>query len=632
MRARPFANRKPRPAATRSPWVWVPTIVLLLVWGAALGVAGLYMGRVNYGMELFRSYLENRQLLVLNLLPPLVLTLFFLFLTNRVWGALLGSAVCALVPAMVNYYKLLLRGDPLLMGDAAYLAEASNMLSSKYALPFSRTVVLAGAVALIAVIVSIFLFRRVYIRHWQVRWPLAVIAAAAGALLLVNFYQSGDIYTQTANFDVEFADGATLSQWSDRDNYVCRGFYYSFLHSSVKLHSQKPDGYSSAAAAEALEKYTPEDLAPEQKVSVMAVMLESYSDFSGLGTVQFGHNPYSYMHKLMKEGVSGTLVTNIFAGGTIDTERCFITGSPELIEYRAPADSYVRWFSAQGYKTAFCHPGYDWFYNRRNVAEYLGFDEAHFFEDRYGNPDGTTILNDDAFFADLIDLYEEATADGSPYFNFSVTYQNHGPYVQDYLYDGSIQFACMSTMSKPGYNIFNNYLWGIDKTDDALKDFIGYFRKQDKPVVVVLFGDHKPWLGDGSWVYDELQIDLSCQSADSFYTLYGTPWVIWANDAAKQALGEDFTGEGGSFSPCFLMQELFDRCGFTGDASIQAARAARSRTDVIHESGVFREDGALVQRAQLSEDAAQAVDDYLFIQYARTHLSTERALEARLSP
>ena len=53
---------------------------------------------------------------------------------------------------------------------------------------------------------------------------------------------------------------------------------------------------------------------------------------------------------------------------------------------------------------------------------------------------------------------------------------------------------------------------------------------------------------------------------------------------------------------------------------------------MIHESGVFREDGELVEKPQLSGDAAQAVDDYLFIQYARTRLSTERALEARISP
>ena len=265
-------------------FVRLPRTAAAVLAGAALGVAGLYMGRVNYGTELFVSYLYNRQLLLLNLLPPLVLTLFFLFLTNRVWGALLGSAVCTIIPAAVNYYKLLLRGDPLLMGDAAYLAEASNMLSGKYALPFSRTVVLAGAAALAAVIVSIFLFRRVYIRHWQVRWPLAAVMAATAALLLVHVYQDSGIYRETANFDVEFADGTALSHWSDRDNYVCRGFYYSFLHSSVKLHSQKPDGYSSAAAAEALAKYPPADLEPEQKVSVMAVMLESYSDFTGLGT------------------------------------------------------------------------------------------------------------------------------------------------------------------------------------------------------------------------------------------------------------------------------------------------------------------------------------------------------------
>jgi phosphoglycerol transferase MdoB-like AlkP superfamily enzyme len=83
-------------------------------------------------------------------------------------------------------------------------------------------------------------------------------------------------------------------------------------------------------------------------------------------------------------------------------------------------------------------------------------------------------------------------------------------------------------------------LWGIQETDNALRDLFKTFRNLDEPVVLVLFGDHNPWLGDNSFVYSELGIDLSRTSEDSFYDYYNTPYIIWANAAAKAALGEPF--------------------------------------------------------------------------------------------
>ena len=49
-------------------------------------------------------------------------------------------------------------------------------------------------------------------------------------------------------------------------------------------------------------------------------------------------------------------------------------------------------------------------------------------------------------------------------------------------------------------------------------------------------------------------------------------YLIWANDAAKEALGFDFVGEGPDLSPAFLMAHFFDLCGWEGPALTQVTK------------------------------------------------------------
>ena len=63
-------------------------------------------------------------------------------------------------------------------------------------------------------------------------------------------------------------------------------------------------------------------------------------------------------------------------------------------------------------------------------------------------------------------------------------------------------------------------------------------------MVIVLFGDHNPWMGDANSVYSKLGIDLDLSTKEGFLNYYATRYLIWANDAAKEVLGCDFQGEG----------------------------------------------------------------------------------------
>ena len=63
---------------------------------------------------------------------------------------------------------------------------------------------------------------------------------------------------------------------------------------------------------------------------------------------------------------------------------------------------------------------------------------------------------------------------GQKYFNFSVTYQNHGPYSTEAQSDTEF-VAWQDGYTEEEYNIINNYLYWIDKTDDAIAHLYEYF-------------------------------------------------------------------------------------------------------------------------------------------------------------
>src|SRR5690606_4697628 len=113
------------------------------------------------------------------------------------------------------------------------------------------------------------------------------------------------------------------------------------------------------------------------------------------------------------------------------------------------------------------HPNFGWFYNRRNVNNYLGFQDFDYYENKYVAV-GEQPLRDWEFFDYIIKDYEDNKKKDKPYMNFSVTYQNHGPYSLqketdiDYL-------KRQENDHEETYNMINNYFSGIKSTGDSLK-------------------------------------------------------------------------------------------------------------------------------------------------------------------
>ncbi len=581
--------------------------------GCCVGVLSLVFSATAYvkldSAALFRSYLEHPWILLLNLLPPVLLIWLFYFLTCRAWAGFLSSFTLTIGVALVNYFKIRLRSDPFLAADLRLAAEAKGIVGG-YTLDITWLVWFALGCLIAGLLFTLFLLPR-GLRGWQERTFGGLSCMVLMAVAFVSLYLNPEIYQKTTNIQ-------HINQWSDVEVFVSKGGPYPFLYSFRDLFPTPPPGYNQKAAAVRLAEYPDSPIPEGKRVSVMGIMLEAFcdlTDFAALEGQEGVAQVYAPWHDLERRSVSGNLLTNIFAGGTVDTEWAFLTGYSTHQDFRSPTDSYVWYFRDQGYQTFGSHPGYGWFYNRQNVNQYLGFEDYWFTENYYGQlvePTAALWNSDSLLMEELLSQLKQNTG---PCFSFSVTYQNHGPYGEDPTQGTAYLTPAGSGLTETSCNILNNYLNGVSKTIGAVEQLTEGLESLDEPVVLVLFGDHKPWAGNGNSVYTELGEEFDLSTLEGFSSYYATPYLIWANSAAKTALDREFLGDGGAFSPCFLMQELFDQCGWEGPGFMKLAREMRAVTPLVHVRDLFWTESGLVNR--LEGEQAEFYQDYLCTQYYR---------------
>lgn len=548
--------------------------------GIVCGICSLYFATGTYSIEMFLSYLQNPYILLLNMAPPILLSLLFYLLCNRaVWSYLLTN-LCVMAPTLAHYYKMAFRGDTLLAEDLTLITESGKMLET-YKLFLDKRIVAYSIVLVLGMLLLALLARGRFRRKAPRLCTALLLALACGAL--TPFYTSDKIYDQKT------ANTALINQWSETQQYISKGFVYPFLHSVKSAFHPAPSGYDADAAAEALAAYTYESIPEDQKVNIVCVMLEAYTDFSRFDALTFTEDIYEKYHELETMGYSGNLITDIFAGDTRISEREFLTGLPyaRLDNFVANSNSFVWYLRQNGYTTEGSHPCYAWFYNRQNINQKLGFENYYFSENYYKERTGGDITYDARLFPMMRDLYL-ARDKSKPYFSYSITYQGHGPYEAGTAYFETpyVQSTDVSTADE---NILNNYLYSIQGTTEQLYTFANEMLATDEPLVLVFFGDHKPWLGNNGSVYSAYGINIDTSTEEGFLNYYSTRYLILANDAAKEICNNDFTGEGETISVSFLMNKVFALCGYKGDAYMQLTRDIASRTPIIHRTDAMTE-------------------------------------------
>ena len=524
-------------------WPWALLCAVLLAGFYTLLCLWIQPNSFRSVLILFRA---QPLLIVLNALPIGLLILACAFLFRNVFGAACLVGTCCALLSTANRIKMEVRDEPVFPRDFALLKEV-YAATGEYAITWPWKIL--AVIALCAVFTglaawfvgvkpcSLAKLRNLWGRLLGFLLSLGVLVA-----LIFTLYASDTLYDSFSVTNAYYIPSV----------FNELGFPYCFCHQFTTYTVDRPDGYSRSQAA----AWDGEETEPKERrnVHVILVMNEAFSALSEepAFTYTAENDPLATYHSLQSDphALTGRVVVPGFAGGTANTEFDILTGmqtralsQTTTSAFRAVnrnLDSLFRIYEADGYKTLFLHPGYDWFYNRENVYRWLGAGESRFIDEMPDAEYKGSWVTDQYMAGEIESAFEEAGSNGTYLFNYTTTIQNHMSYTAAKYGEGHVSPALQTnlSLSPETETMLSVYMEGLRDADAMLARLTEYFSRTEEPVLLAFYGDHLPYLGDGMQGYRDIDSQVAVPESEREDPLcsYETPYVLWVNDAAAEVL------------------------------------------------------------------------------------------------
>ena len=512
--------------------------------------------------------LENYTHVITDLAPLiLVLNLLFFYVLYGLLTALTGSVrmgfrLATLVPmlfGLTNYFVVSFRGSPIVPWDLLSFGTAASVADN-----YEFVLSWKAFYSVLAFIWMILLSSKSTVRLG--RKKLRVISIAAYAALM--FLYVGEIQ----NSAVQSFFGMDTTLFTLNVLYRNNGIAAAFLGNLRFLNIEQPSGYSvdkvealmkqveadeqdeedaknepetdaqgeTVQATQGETNATAETEAPAssgQYPNIVVIMNEAFSDLSVWGDFATSEEVMPFFKSLQQEAVGGELYVSVKGGNTANTEFEFLTGDTMgfLPKGSIPYQQYINdetpslasYLKTLGYSTTAIHPYNRTGWDRDTVYEKFGFDEF-LDKDSFSSPYRLRGYISDKSAFDKIREQFSIKGDDERKFIFEVTMQNHGGYSRE-TPDFNIYLTLPEVTSKTTSVVATEkYLTLINQTDRALEELIDYFKEQDEPVIVVMFGDHQP----SDYITNVIQRICGATTSDSLADLeqgYRVPFVMWSN-------------------------------------------------------------------------------------------------------
>ncbi len=513
-------------------FIW---LILMLMASFALGLA-LFLIQPYLEPQHVYLYFHKSNYLVyfLGSMPIFLAMAVMLFLTGSGAFSMCFVGFIATMLAVVNRYKVFFRQDPFRPFDILLSGEVF-VISKNFKL---STFTILALFVLVSILGSIAIMVMVRTKKQPFLNRAFCLALTLTAAFLCNKY----IFSSYEINKSLFIDG---NQYNQLNIYNTKGFLYSFIYDYNTSVIKKPEGYNPADVKLLADKYMQQESQPAVKPHVIMVLSESFSEIPNDSRFSFKgyENPISFYNTIKDDALNGYIVVPGFGGGTADTEFNIFTGintndfrgvpySNLLITKTFTSVTSV--FNSFGYGNVAIHPGYDWFYNRRNVMGYYGFEK---FVDMYAfdlSDFKGAYCSEKSTIQKVIEEFElhKAKNTDAPFLDVCLTIQNHGPYTDKYMSEKN--FETDLPLSEADKSDLYNYFEGLKDSDMGLETLVNYFDALNEPAVILYFGDHLPYLSNEAYniIMDESYEPGSYMAS---VRLNRTPYIIWQNKAAKQA-------------------------------------------------------------------------------------------------
>lgn len=487
-------------------WLWTTLAIVLS------SIFSTYMVQYLLLDAELRAKIKDDKLW-LNVVCCMVLYTGVQAITNHIGLTCVISHALLMLLATVNYFVFMFRGNEFIFSDIRSAATGLSVAGN-------YTFTIDDRAAYVILMSALFFS---FVRKWKISFVKKKIWMRAACVLLVL---AGSFYVAVETEDI------VTETWEQKGSYR-NGYVLNFVLSIRDYFIQPPEGYSAEAVAMLENDYTllSGDM-PQEKPTVIVIMSESYSDLSVVGDLKTNREVTPYYNSLTENTIKGYALSSVFGAKTANSEWEFMSGN-SMAFLPDGAVVYQQYITEEpttlvsnmknfGYTCVAMHPYYDTGWSRNLVYPDMGFDEMYFIEHFDENELVRKYISDEEYYNKIIERFESKSGN-EDLFIMSISMQNHGGYTEKYE-----NFPENIRVLGGTYEDANQYLSLLNKSDEALKNFISYFENVDEPVEIVFFGDHLPSLK--SKFFKSLNgKGLSGLSLEQLQDLYTIPFMIWTN-------------------------------------------------------------------------------------------------------
>lgn len=515
------------PAASSRLKSFAAATTLYLAWGAgALGAVAAIQSLIFLvvdGIPLWRSELHPVFFLVNGLLVAACGGVAFAVLGR--WAAaqaLTGSVVLLVVLAHLG--KLLTLGRPLYLTDLGATGQVLKLLPVLAGT--LRPLLFAAGFLLLIAAAAVMLGWRFPVRR-ATRAERIVVGVLACAFLAVSTHWT-HVVPEGSRLDETLREDL----WGGRDYYVRKGFLLAAtLQLSLRLRA--PREYGPELVAETLARnrlLEPQPAPPPELPDLILYLGEAFWDPTQLPVV-FNRDPIPHFRRLLDGPVGGQILVPVYGGLTPQTEFEVLTGL-STASLPAGAVVYQRYLTRSlpglpsflrqlGYHTTAVHTHVPWYWDRRRALPLLGFERFISSDDLKSPRKAGPFISDEV----LVDRIIEECALASPCFVFGISMATHGPYRRHDREELPVKVVSgLHGTARETLEVYASRLLGAD---EAIGRLVETLQRWPRPVVLAIFGDHLPLLGNNFEIYTQTGFVRTFR--EDRVKLHTAPVAIWAN-------------------------------------------------------------------------------------------------------
>ncbi|MEE1295523.1 MAG: LTA synthase family protein [Bifidobacterium sp.] len=627
-----------------------------------------FMGQIFYGT--YNKLTDTAG--IMNTIALVMIYLICVTLVNRFWVGTAIFGAFSIVYAVADKIKVTMRQEPIIPSDLSFLSgnggggeNIASFITDSVRPTLNAGLRLLLWFVIICVAMQWIDRRRAFI-HCSWKHPFAnvknifgticrVLAPILSITLIVSYAGAlGNPNGATRKALSEIGYEPRL--WNVMDDAKNSGALSTFLNlTDVKAMDKEAD-YSRATMDAIRVKYEKEaekiNAERTQQLTdstVINVLSESFSDPERVPGVHYDIDPMPYIRSLKGTTTTGLMLSPGYGGGTANIEFQQMTGlsmanfatsmlSPyqQLVATRSRFYSFNQmWNEACGSDSCSVgfHPYLQSFYLRGVNYKKFGFSHLYTLDSdpqishqgKYkGELGETTTVTDEQAYLNVLDEVKANAEQNKPaqYIEL-VTMQNHAPYPDVYGSENEFHAANKSAagaLKGDEIGVVDNYVKGVQRTDEATKQFLEELDKIDKPITVVFYGDHLPGI-----------YSTAASDSKNDITLHETDYFIWSNKASSSHDKKLPESNAAYTSSNYFMAQAADQLDAKVSpylallTELHEAVPALSRS--VTEGGVWNatgsstlldDQGQPIDTKDLSEHAKELLKDYKMVQYDMT--------------